>query len=727
MSITQKPRIMRATVTRVLPMGVRVRLDDGREALLREREMSWEPEERRSWQENFPVGRQFPVVVVKEGGRGELEVSKRLAERDPWQDITQDFPVGTAHVGVVTGVESYGAFIRLKPGVTGLLHRDHWPAWMDKKQSTDQHFWIGDTVYVGVLAIDPARRRISLEMENLHKHRWLEMSGKTDGEMIWRRRERPTLLETASQLPFLRVLVVDDEARERNAIRRYFQQAGQETYTCATVEEAKEIVETWPLQLALIDWHLKEGEHGDSFVFDLRQKFPHAAIYLMSGDVPGPDMMERLRQHNIAFLHRPLQGEDLWEILALSMQVSPRSTGEAPAATQQTTVSKRLLRVLRRIRSSTRADDVLLFRHIPERNTVEIEGWIDRKGRPRHLRSHPNLVFSPVRQVAELKEPMLAPDILAKRTKKYDRLLDLLKFRGCIGVHVPVDESLPDRALFLFYQYADCCDEIILAKAQAEAEAIGWLLELEHQQAQTQQLQGLVLQGRVNRALVHEVNNQLGSIQRELVFLSTACKAITTNVNSPWDQQDSEESLLNAQRALTGLITTTKAYAELARDPTRRFDNLQAIVNQSLQLVTHEAERSGVQITPELHKHPIYIRVNEVALQQILLNLMLNAIQHIVEQRKAGRNSHGHIRITLTLTEDSPRPIHICVEDDGPGIHARWRQAIFRAGFSSRSEGSGLGLSISRDLARRELGGDLQLIHSAIGWGSRFCLKLPQI
>jgi nitrogen-specific signal transduction histidine kinase/predicted RNA-binding protein with RPS1 domain len=716
---------MRATVTRVLPMGVRVHLDDGREALLREREMSWEPEERRGWRENFAVGQKFPVVVVKKGGRGELEVSKRLAERDPWLDITRDFPVGAAYMGVVTGVESYGAFIRLKPGVTGLLHRDHWPAWLDKKQSTDQHFGIGDAVYVEVLAIEPNRRRITLGMENLHQHRWREISGETEGEPAWRRRDRPTLLETASRLPSLRVLVVDDEAKERNAIRRYFQQAGQETYTCATAEKAKDIVETWPPQLALIDWHLKEGKNGDGFVFDLRQKFPLAAIYLMSGDVPDSDLMERLRQHNIAFLHRPLQGEDLWEILALSTQVSPLSAGEAPAATQQAAISKRLLRALRRIRSSTRADDVLLFRHIPERNTVEIEGWLDRKGRPRHLHSHPNLVFSPVRQVAELQEPLLTPDILAKQTKQYDRLLDLLKFRGCVGVSVPVDESLPHRALFLFYQYADCCDKAILEKAETEAEAIGWLLELEHQQAQTQKLQGLVLQGRVNRALVHEVNNRLGTIQQELNYLTSACDAFSKNDNF-WDKQETEESLQNARRSLQDLLATTRAYAELTRDPTHRFQDVQDIVQRSLQLVAYEAGSSGVQITSEFHKHPIYLRIDEVALQQILLNLMLNAIQNIAEQRQMGRRSQGHIRVGVSLVADSARPVHICVEDDGPGIHARWRQAIFRAGFSSRSEGSGLGLSISRDLARRELDGDLKLVSSAIGWGSRFCLTLPQ-
>jgi signal transduction histidine kinase/ActR/RegA family two-component response regulator len=563
-------------------------------------------------------------------------------------------------------------------------------------------------------------------MKNLHGDRWPEISQKAGRDATWRRQEKPTLLETAPVLPSLRVLVVDDEAKERTAIRRYFQQAGQETSVCTTIADAKEIVETWPPQLALIDWRLKNGENGDGFVFKLRQKFPHTAIYLMSGEIPDSGLMKSLRQHNISFLHRPLQGEDLWEILALTTQVSPVSEADIPSISHRNTTSKRLQRALRNIRNTTRADDVLLFRHITERNTVGIEGWLDRKGRPRHLRSHPNLVFSPIRQVTESNEPLLVPDILSKPTTKYDRLLELLKFRGCIGVRVPVDESLPNRALFLFYRYADCCDKTTLATAQAQADAIGWLIELEHQQLQTWQLQGLVLQARVNRALVHEVNNQLGSIQQELDFLTTACKIMSTSDN-PWDKQESEESLLNADRALSGLLATTKAYADLARDPTRQLENLQTIVKQGLQLVTHEAERSGAQISAELHKHPIYVRVNEVALQQILLNLMLNAIQHIAEQRDAGRRSQGHIRVTISLTDDdSAYPIHICVEDDGPGIHARWRQAIFRAGFSSRSEGSGLGLSISRDLARRELGGDLQLDYSAIGWGSRFCLMLPQ-
>jgi signal transduction histidine kinase len=107
--------------------------------------------------------------------------------------------------------------------------------------------------------------------------------------------------------------------------------------------------------------------------------------------------------------------------------------------------------------------------------------------------------------------------------------------------------------------------------------------------------------------------------------------------------------------------------------------------------------------------------------RQILLNLVMNALKYATPAR-------GEITLSATATSDA---VAIHVSDNGPGIPAAKLEAIFQpfvqlaSGFSDRRGGVGLGLAISRDLAR---GMDGKLtVESTLGVGSRFTLELPRV
>jgi signal transduction histidine kinase len=107
--------------------------------------------------------------------------------------------------------------------------------------------------------------------------------------------------------------------------------------------------------------------------------------------------------------------------------------------------------------------------------------------------------------------------------------------------------------------------------------------------------------------------------------------------------------------------------------------------------------------------------------RQILLNLLMNAIKY------SGRESSGTVTIGTTMTRYD---VLIQVSDNGPGIPPEKLEAIFEpfiqlaTGLANRQGGVGLGLAISRDLARA-MSGDLT-VDSTVGLGSRFTLSLPR-
>jgi signal transduction histidine kinase len=116
-------------------------------------------------------------------------------------------------------------------------------------------------------------------------------------------------------------------------------------------------------------------------------------------------------------------------------------------------------------------------------------------------------------------------------------------------------------------------------------------------------------------------------------------------------------------------------------------------------------------------------RAPSTVLEQIILNVTLNAIQQIVEFRPGIRGWVNIQMESLGKTQDGER-CRLLVEDNGPGIHARLWEKVFDAGYSTRREGNGIGLYISRNLMR-ELGGEIYISKSHIMSGTTFVLEFP--
>ena len=135
------------------------------------------------------------------------------------------------------------------------------------------------------------------------------------------------------------------------------------------------------------------------------------------------------------------------------------------------------------------------------------------------------------------------------------------------------------------------------------------------------------------------------------------------------------------------------------------------------------ADRAHVRLHLSLSDDLPRIVAQEVQLQQMLLNVTINAIQQIQLLRP---ELGGNVLVCAALHDhDQRHVVRIQVEDDGPGIHRQNWQRIFDLGFTTRVEGgSGIGLYITHSLAET-MGGRVSISSSEILWGTTFVIDLP--
>ena len=108
---------------------------------------------------------------------------------------------------------------------------------------------------------------------------------------------------------------------------------------------------------------------------------------------------------------------------------------------------------------------------------------------------------------------------------------------------------------------------------------------------------------------------------------------------------------------------------------------------------------------------------SEVRLMQVFVNVLLNAVQQC--------HRGATVRLSTSIEDDGRgRPLKIRFTDTGPGIHRRDFDRIFEFGFTTRPDGSGMGLFISRGLIE-SLNGRILVESSYILVGTTFLIELP--
>jgi signal transduction histidine kinase len=123
--------------------------------------------------------------------------------------------------------------------------------------------------------------------------------------------------------------------------------------------------------------------------------------------------------------------------------------------------------------------------------------------------------------------------------------------------------------------------------------------------------------------------------------------------------------------------------------PKRELVEVNEIVREMVVLLRGEANRYGVSIRTDIATDLPKIMADRVQLQQVLMNLMLNAIE-------AMKETGGVLTVKSQLDQDGR--LMISVSDTGVGLPAEKADQIFNAFFTTKPQGSGMGLAISRSI-----------------------------
>jgi signal transduction histidine kinase len=219
----------------------------------------------------------------------------------------------------------------------------------------------------------------------------------------------------------------------------------------------------------------------------------------------------------------------------------------------------------------------------------------------------------------------------------------------------------------------------------------------------------------VSIAIGHEINQPLQSI------LSNAQAALLLLAKDNPDLDEIREILhdivLDDRRA-GEVIRELRARLRKGESPFEALD-LNELVRNVLSLLHSELLSAGVSVTIKLAPELPSIKGQRIQLQQVLLNLIINGCEAMAEVPRQTRE------LFLTTQRNDDKSMLVCLTDRGQGIPPGDQERIFDAFFTTKNDGLGLGLSVSR-LIISSHGGRLWAAASPYGSGASFCFTVQQ-
>ncbi|CAH2032572.1 sensor histidine kinase [Trichlorobacter ammonificans] len=228
------------------------------------------------------------------------------------------------------------------------------------------------------------------------------------------------------------------------------------------------------------------------------------------------------------------------------------------------------------------------------------------------------------------------------------------------------------------------------------------LRETEKELARSERLAEL---GMLSAGVAHEINNPLAIIRGNAELLQMSLPEGS-------DLQEEVTEILDQSgrinRIVGGLLT-------LARQDRRQVSRFEAapLLDEILDRIGHQLPLAGVDVERDYRRTPCLLEGDREQLRQVFTNLILNALEAM----------EGEGTLSVGADVDPGSTSSITVADSGPGIAPEQRERLFTPFFTTKQNGTGLGLAVSWAIVRNH-GGTID-VQSVPGAGARFAVILP--
>src|SRR6202047_1733842 len=232
-------------------------------------------------------------------------------------------------------------------------------------------------------------------------------------------------------------------------------------------------------------------------------------------------------------------------------------------------------------------------------------------------------------------------------------------------------------------------------------------------QAEIARIARIMTMGELAASIAHELNQPLGSI----VMSGDAClRWLAVKPPNLDEGREAVEAIIRDGTRASSVLVRIRGLIRRGERLRERLD-INDVIREVIALLDGELRRNGASLRTEMPGNLPPVVVDRVLLQQVILNLMMNAVE-------AMRAVSDRVRVLRIRTEEqSSGNIVVLIQDSGLGVGPEHSSRMFEAFYTTKVEGIGMGLTISRSIIEAH-GGRLWAVAND-GPGSTFYFTLP--
>lgn len=241
----------------------------------------------------------------------------------------------------------------------------------------------------------------------------------------------------------------------------------------------------------------------------------------------------------------------------------------------------------------------------------------------------------------------------------------------------------------------------------------------EYHTTQIEKAAKLASLGEVASGIAHEIKNPLTGI-------SCAIQVLQSELGEDDSKRTLITEVLNQIKRLDGTVKDLLVFAK-PKPPYLVSLKIYDVIEKAMFLVNSEAKKQNITVETDINKDIPEMMMDPDQIQQVLLNLMINAVQAMPEGGKLSISvsvkDYKEVRSSITTTLKTDKVLAVKIQDTGEGISREDMENIFKPFFTKKSKGTGLGLSISQKIIKGH-GGEI-ICESNKGKGTVFIIYLP--